>query len=200
MINAPHFSKIFIRKIAIGLLLSIIIISCCRKREYIFFLSDEDVKWNPYKQGQYILFKINQQDTDTIVVSDVARFLPPDERINQCADISDETISVSFDNNIKYYDNISYGSMRITATYDGSPAPAKIIWGSSECRRAINYLPAEPPSTSMVINGITYNNVYEINQENALLDSCSIAKYYFNKEYGFLKYVLKNGKYYELIK
>ena len=182
----------FILKTAVySIFLSIIIISCCKKRNYNFLLSDEDLKWNPYVQGQYLFFKSNLQDTESFEVSEVRRFSFESGVTSECMDISREWLTVSFYNK----SNGNRGEiMKVMATYDGSTSAAKISWMSH-----YNYLPPEPPSTSIVINGTTYNNVYETKIENTTVDS-AVVKYYFNKEYGFLKYVLKNGKYYELIK
>ncbi len=189
----------FILKTAVySIFLSIIIISCCKKRNYNFLLSDEDLKWNPYKQGQQLSFKSNLQDTEFFEVSKVSRVSYPESGItSDCMGISREVLSVVIQS-----DSNGGGTIDIIATYDDSPTSAKIRWANlyyGYTEHPFNYLPPEPPSNTMVINGITYNNVYEINKENPPVDSAWI-KYYFNKDYGFLKYVLKNGKYYELIK
>lgn len=185
--------KFLIKTVFYSVFLSIIIIACCKKRNYDFLLSDEDLKWNPYFQGQNISFKSNMQDTESFEVSEVKRFSGHESE--ECMDIIREELSVTFYNKSKG----NRGKfMEIKATFDGSPASARIFWGYP-LETPYNYLPPESPSTSIVINGTTFNNVYEIIKENVPVDS-AVVKYYFNKDYGLLKYVLKNGNYYVLIK
>lgn len=171
-------------------------------------LSKSDLKWNPYKGGEVLVFHCNKGDTDTIIVQAIetakvdsdplAPFPNHQEILNVIV-----KHSTPFNSKQKMEDSF----VRLEAVKDKNTLVsfkllAKNSWFYSESYY-INDL-NKLKENAMTIKGNIYSDVIVIEpQENIKKEYYDerdefVTKLYWSKSKGYIRYDLKNGVYWEL--
>lgn len=188
--------KIVVVVIAI---ISFIGVACTQNRTY---LTDLDKAWNPYKQGQVLIFGSSAGEVDTIEIQRIEdnRFpdglgAPKNERLRILARLGKQSKS-----NVKQEVRLLYISAR-TAT-----EPSRIdfefsIGGSDFWGKYFNIHELEEYKKEYLeLPNMTFNDVIRIDDNsNQRLRPYDIATIYWSKSSGYVKCEEKDGTVWELM-
>jgi len=175
-----------------------------------YSLSNSDLRWNPYKGGEVLVFKSNQGDTDTIFVRVIEKTKTDDDPLaafpnkrevlsvvvkrtnptpmnskNQMEDSFFELYAVKDKNTL-----IDFGLMAKNAWF----------YGESFYINDLNKL----DESTLDINGHIYNDVVVIEPQEKIRNEYYdereefVTKIYWSKRKGYIRYELKNGVFWEL--
>lgn len=179
-------------KYIITILYFTILISCKKKCEdEQGLLTTEERSWLSYSGGEKLIFKSNNNQYDTLNVSDRIEYntavshgssgdCHPKQQSIVCRIVSHPPVLM---------DLTTYHKNQWSPT-----GKAFILTGGS----VFNFLDYNPQN-NILINGKTYNDVYIMNVDTSLFISKQIWCIYYTKQKGILRYDLTQGEYWEKI-
>jgi hypothetical protein len=153
-------------------------------------LTVEELSWIPYSGGETLIFKGNNNQTDTLKVDDNVIYNTPVTGMNSSSCEPKQQSMIC---------KIS-GSMRamdISTNHknEWSPDGKPYILTSVAVFNFMDY----NPQSNILINGITYNDVYIMNVDTSLFTNKNIWRIYYTKQNGILRYDLTHGEQWEKI-
>lgn len=170
-------------------------------------LNKDDLKWNPYKGGEVLVFQSSQGDSDTIFVKEVRTTSVPNDPLaifQKYHDVLNVNVKHSDPKSINEHRYLENCFFELTATNDhntifGFSLAAKNSWFYTD-----SFFKKDLEMLS-IGELITKNNIYKdvIKLEpksNRYYDRDEfIVAVYWSKNTGYVRFDLKNGVYWELM-
>lgn len=186
----------------IVVILTLFMINACTK----YKLTKEDKKWQPYKEGDVLIFKSSKNEVDSIFISKIETSINGDDPLtpksfNQSLFIdADVSLKKPRIQNKKPYYRESIGTLSMYAEKSGS----YITFSLNKKNDTLDY-----PTLELSIDSLA--NLFKIRSklkyksiEISLGDnndfSHDLKNYWWSKEFGYVRYEFKNGYYWELKK
>ncbi len=196
-------------KVVCFLIGSFVILSC---KTTLYKLNDEDIKWNPYKMGDSLIFKSNQGVYDTIYIKNVQKGESPNDNLGkpkyyyEWLFVGAESI-----NNKKI--STDYLILQVVNSPSGTGIDFNLILKNAQLDGDSNYYSTNYLKKMPIIKDPTihdkYNDVFRlpilpkvdfVNQNNSINLNYSINAIYWSRSHGYIRFDLTNGSYWELIK
>ena len=170
-------------------------------------LNIADLKWNPYKGGEVLVFHSNQGDTDTIFVQNVRRAKTDDDPLAMFPNQSEVlNVIVKHTDPIPPNRNQGYSEDSFFELWAASDKNTRIrfklsaknswFYGDYYHKNDLENL----TTTTLTTKSITYNDVIVLEpQSKEYYDrDAFVTAVYWSKSKGYVRYDLKNGVYWEL--
>ena len=187
----------------IMIFLTLFMLNACTK----YKLTKEDKKWQPYKEGDVLVFKSSKNEIDTIFVKDIsvnshtANPLDVSPYYQGMSVTGEITLQKPFHNssghifNTEFIDILSLGA---------SKDYSSITFSLKKRSDTLKY-----PSTRLSIRALNslfktkarlkYGSIeIEAKEESDLPFNYDLKNYWWSKEFGYVRYEFKNGYYWEL--
>ena len=186
------------------MILNFISIISCKSKEK---LSKGDLKWNPYKGGEVLVFQNNQGTTDTIFVNAIKKESVPDDPLSifqKYYEVLNVVVKHSNPITVNEHNYLESSFFELSAsdghdTFVSFHLAAKGAWFYSSSSFSGKYLENMPVMTLKTKNFI-YDDVIKL--ESQSIDYYDrdefITALYWSKSKGYVRYDLKNGVYWEL--
>lgn len=172
-------------------------------------LSEDDLKWNPYKGNEVLIFENNNGDMDTIFILKVHKEKVSDDPLATMPKYH-ETLSIGVrhsdptppDGGHRYLEGTFF---RLTSTENKNThisfdLAAKKAWfySGNYYKEELKKLPAIELSTK----NFKYNDIIKLEPKSVEYADRNefITAVYWSKSNGYIRFDLKNGVYWELIK
>lgn len=170
-------------------------------------LNADDLKWNPYKGGEVLVFNSNQGDTDTIFVKSIEKAKAVNDNLaifpkhHEILNVSVQHTDPTPPNRAQGYSEDFFFDLYATNdknTIISFDLMAKNAWfyADSYYKNELEKLPI----TTLSSKNFTYTDVIKLepqSQEFYERDEF-VTVVYWSKSKGYIRYDLKNGVYWEL--
>lgn len=171
-------------------------------------LNKEDLEWNPYEGGEILIFQSNKDDIDTIFIKEVKKESVPVDPLaifQKYYEVLDVYVKHSNPTPIHEHNYVENSFLNIAATSDKNTiidfdlaAKNSSFYASSYYKKDIDMLPVR----KLVTKKFTYNDVIILEPQSLEYYERDefITAVYWSKGNGYVRYDLKNGVFWELIK
>lgn len=175
-----------------------------------YSLSKSDLRWNPYKGGEVLVFKSNQGDTDTIYVRIIEKAKTDDDPLAASPnkrEVLNVVVKHTNPTPTNSKDQMEDSFLELYAARDKNTLidfdlMAKNSWfyGESFYINDLNRL----KESTLDINGNIYKDVVVIEPQEKIRNEYYdereefVTKIYWSKSKGYIRYDLKNGVFWEL--
>lgn len=169
-------------------------------------LSKDDLKWNPYKGSELLIFESNQGSIDTIFVGKVSKDRVPNDPLAiapKYHEVLDVIVKHSNPVSINTHNYLENSFLNLYATSDRNTIirfdfAAKNSWFYAESyyKNDLNKLPVQ----KLTIKNLTYEDVIKLEPQSMKFYERDefVTAVYWSKSKGYVRYDLKNGIYWEL--
>ena len=190
-------------------ILFVCIISFCGCNTKHYKLSSNDLKWNPYKKNDILIFKSNKDEIDTLLITNISKGEAPNDPMSLSPKYYYEWLHVGAEWKKNHE---SFLFMQFAASEDSNCGiDLSMVTDKAKFYSDSNYYSRnamETFFTQLIINNLIYDDVIKISPsgeqkyeggDKLFMRENFITTLYWSKSKGCVRFDLKNGYYRELV-